>query len=311
LEESLLSQESIFTLDGILNINKPSGMTSFGVVARVRRLTGERHVGHAGTLDPDATGVLPVFLGKATRVVEFLMDNRKTYNAEIELGTATDSYDGSGKVVYRRDTSNITKNKIEQILTTFRGEIEQVPPMYSALKHQGQPLYRLARAGLSIERKSRTVKIYRLELISWKHPLVTLEIECSKGTYIRSLANDLGEALGCGAYLKGLTRTQYGIFDIKEAISLKQLEEACKREDWQKYFYPADSVLQNIGAINVDEAGETAIRTGNALNIAESGYNSRDISERHVRVYNREGRFLGILTRDKESENWRPKKVFI
>jgi tRNA pseudouridine55 synthase len=297
-------------LDGILNINKPSGMTSFGVVARIRHLTGERHVGHAGTLDPDATGVLPVFLGKATRVVEFLMDDRKTYRAEIELGTATDTHDRSGKIVYRRDASNITKNKMEQALTNFRGEIEQVPPMYSALKHQGQPLYRLARAGVSIERKSRAVKIYRLELICWKHPQITLEIECSKGTYIRSLTNDLGEALGCGAYLKNLTRTQYGIFDIKEAISLKQLEEACKREDWQKHLYPADSVLQDIGVLNVDEAGETAIRTGNTLNMTESGYNSRDISEKYVRVY-RDGRFLGILTRDKESENWRPKKVFI
>ena len=297
-------------MDGILNINKPSAMTSFGVVAYVKRLTGERHAGHAGTLDPDATGILPVFLGKATRVVEFLMDNRKTYHAEIELGTATDTYDGSGKVVYQGDTSNITKNKVEQALTTFRGEIEQIPPMYSALKHQGQPLYRLARAGVSIERKSRAVKIYRLELISWQRPLVKLEIECSKGTYIRSLANDLGKALGCGAHLKSLTRTQYGIFNINEAISLKQLEEGCKKGDWQKHLYPIDSVLQNIGAVNVDEEGETAIRTGNPLNIVENGYNSQDVSEKYVRVY-RDGRFLGILIHNKESGSWRPKKVFI
>jgi tRNA pseudouridine55 synthase len=310
LEKLLLSREGIFTLDGILNINKSSGVTSFGVVARVKRLTGERHAGHAGTLDPDATGVLPVFLGKATRVVEFLMNNRKTYRAEIELGMSTDTYDRSGKVVYQGDISNITKNKIEQILTTFRGEIEQVPPMYSAIKHQGQPLYRLARAGVSIKRKSRAIKIYRLELISWQRSLITLEIECSKGTYIRSLANDLGEALGCGAHLKSLTRTQYGIFSIKETISLKQLEEGCQRGDWQKHLYPIDSVLQDIGAVNVDEAGEAAIKTGNPLNMAESGYNSRDVSEKYVRVY-RDGHFLGILTRDKDSDSWRPKKVFI
>jgi tRNA pseudouridine55 synthase len=296
-------------LDGILNINKPAGKTSFGVVALVKRLTGERHTGHAGTLDPDATGVLPVCLGKATRVVEFLMDNRKTYRAVIELGKATDTYDGSGKVVYQGDSSSVDIHKIEPALETFRGNIEQTPPMYSALKHQGQPLYELARAGINIERKSRTVKIYRLELIAWQPPLLTLEIDCSKGTYIRSLANDLGEALGCGAYLKSLIRTRYGIFNIEEAISLAQLEEACKMGDWQKLLHPTDSVLQDMGVITVDEGGEAAIRTGSPLKREEN--TNDDAQGKYRRAYSRDGRFLGILKRDTDEGNWRPKKVFI
>jgi tRNA pseudouridine55 synthase len=294
-------------LDGIFNINKPAGRTSFGVVAAIKRLTHERRAGHAGTLDPDATGVLPICLGQGTRIVEFLMDTRKTYRAEVELGKATDTYDGSGKVTYQGDTSGIDISKVEQALARFRGNIEQIPPMYSAIKHRGQPLYRLARAGIAIQRKSRKVTIYRLDLISWQMPLVTLEIECSKGTYIRSLAHDLGEALGCGAYLKNLTRTRYGIFDIEHAVSLTQLEEACKKGDWQQYLYPIDSVLENIKTIEVDEGGEAAIKTGSFLKNVPSDNDE----EKYRRAYSKDGRFLAILTHDKDIGAWRPKKVFI
>jgi tRNA pseudouridine55 synthase len=290
-------------LDGILNINKPTGMTSFRVVALVKRLTGERHAGHAGTLDPDASGVLPVCLGKATRVVEFLMDNHKTYHAEIELGKATDTYDASGKVVAEKDSIGINKQQVEQTLENFRGEIKQTPPMFSALKHQGQPLYRLARAGIDVERKSRAVKIYRLELVDWEPPRVMLEIECSKGTYIRSLANDLGEVLGCGAHLKNLVRTRYGIFDIKDAITLEQLD----KNSWQQNLHPIDSVLQDMDAITVDEQGEAAIKTGSPLD----ENNPDSTSGKYRRAYNKDGRFLAIMTRDKDSSLWRPKKVFI
>ncbi|MDD5338834.1 MAG: tRNA pseudouridine(55) synthase TruB [Dehalococcoidales bacterium] len=298
-------------MDGILNINKPAGMTSFGAVSRVKRLTGEKHAGHAGTLDPDATGVLPIFLGKATRVVEFLMDDKKTYRAGIELGKATDTYDGSGKVIYQQDPKDIKRKQVEEVLKSFRGEIEQVPPMYSALKHQGQPLYRLARAGVNIERQSRKVNIYRLELLKYKAPLIELEIECSKGTYIRSLANDLGEKLRCGAYLKSLARTQYGIFSIEDAISLEGLEEAVKSGDWQQYLHPTDSVLQSMDSVTVDETGEAAIKTGSLLNNGETHYNGRGMGQKYLRAYGAGGRFLGILVQDKESGAWRPKKVFI
>jgi len=188
-------------VDGILNINKPAGMTSFRVVALVRRLSGERRVGHAGTLDPAATGVLPVCLGRATRVVKFLMDTTKTYRAEIELGIATDTGDASGQIVQKGDPFSISREALESALVSFCGSIRQTPPMYSAVKYQGKPLYRLARAGITVERKSRPARIYNLELVDWQPPVFTIEVACGKGTYIRTLASDLGQVLGCGAYL--------------------------------------------------------------------------------------------------------------
>ena len=172
-------------MDGILNVNKPPGMTSFDVVSIIKRLTREKRVGHAGTLDPMASGVLPVCLGRGTRVVEFLMDAHKVYRAQIELGMATDTYDAAGKVTRREDPSSIGRSRLEAALDSFRGRIRQIPPMYSALKHQGQRLYQLARAGVTVSRKSRRAVVYRLELIAFEPPLVTLEVECGKGTYIR------------------------------------------------------------------------------------------------------------------------------
>jgi tRNA pseudouridine55 synthase len=298
-------------LDGILNINKPAGKTSFGVVVMVKRLTGERRAGHAGTLDPDATGVLPVCLGRGTRVIEFLVDTTKTYRAVIELGKATDTYDAAGKITLQGDASGIDINKLDQSLESFRGAIRQTPPMYSALKHQGQKLYELARAGIDIERQSRPVKIFRLVLLDWQTPLVTLEIECSKGTYIRSLANDLGQAMGCGAYLKELVRTRCGIFNIEEAVSLPQLEESVQHRDWLQFLHPIDSVLQDLPSLIVDEAGEATIKTGSILKTEENRKITGDSRLGFCRVYSRDGRFLAILKRDSAEGLWRPKKVFV
>ena len=176
-------------MDGILNVNKPRDMTSFSVVARVKRIFLERKVGHAGTLDPQASGVLPVCLGQATRVIEFLFNETKTYHAEIELGVTTDTYDLTGKVLRNADSSAISRQTIELALAAFRGSIQQTPPMYSAIKHKGKPLYELARSGIEVERKSRKVRIDSLEIVGWQPPVVTLEIVCGKGTYIRSLAS--------------------------------------------------------------------------------------------------------------------------
>jgi tRNA pseudouridine55 synthase len=295
-------------MDGILNLNKPKGMTSFRAVAAVKRLTRERRAGHAGTLDPNATGVLPVCLGKATRVAEFLADAAKTYRAVIELGKATDTYDAVGKETFRGDISGMDIARLEKALEPFVGTIRQVPPMYSALKHKGRKLYELARAGIEIERKSRQVKIYRLELLEWKSPLVTLEIECSKGTYIRSIANDLGEGLGCGAYLKELTRTRYGIFNIRDAVPLPQLEQAVQKGDWQKILHPIDSVLQEMPALTVDETGEAAIKTGSP--VYASNY-KEEAGRGYCRAYSADGRFLAILKYDDTEKQWRPRKVFI
>ena len=301
------------TLDGILNINKPPGKTSFGIVAMVKRLSGERRVGHSGTLDPDATGVLPVCLGRGTRVVEFLVDTTKIYRAEIELGTATDTYDSSGKITQRGDPSKIDRAIVELALDAFRGSIRQTPPMYSAVKHRGKPLYKLARAGIEVERKSRTVKIHRLELVDWKPPVATVEVECSKGTYIRSLAHDLGQSLGCGAHLKSLVRTRCGLFDIKDAVSMSQLEEAFRHGYWEHFLYPVDIVLQDYNAVVMDDAAEEAMKNGSRV-VLEQG-NSQDNKsssrQKYCRAYSADGRFLGILRHVPDKGIWQPKKVLI
>ncbi len=300
-------------MDGILNIDKPPGITSFGVVARVKRLSGERHVGHTGTLDPDATGVLLVCLGRGTRIVEFLVDATKTYRADIELGTATDTYDSSGQVTQTGDPSGIDRAKLESALGAFRGLIRQTPPMYSAVKHQGRPLYKLARAGVEVERKSRPVTIHRLELIAWQPPSATLEVECSKGTYIRSLAHDLGQALGCGAHLTGLVRTRCGLFDISDAVSMPQLEESFRGAYWEHFVHPVDSVLRDFSAVVVDEAAEDTIRNGSPLAL-ECGNRQNDncsLRTQYCRAYSRDGRFLAILRHIPDKGIWQPKKVFI
>ena len=206
------------------------------------------------------------------------MDAHKVYRAVIELGVSTDTYDGAGKIVQKRDFSCITKDIFEIALESFKGKIQQIPPMHSALKHQGQPLYNLARAGITIERQSRPVTIYRLELIELQPPLVTLEIECSKGTYIRSLANDLGDKLGCGAYMKNLVRSAYGQFKIEDAVSPDQLKEAAERGDWQQYLHPIDSVLGDLPVVTVDAKSEEAIKTGNAPHLENMPRNGGQIS---------------------------------
>jgi tRNA pseudouridine55 synthase len=296
-------------LDGILNINKPSAMTSYGVVSVVKRLSGERRVGHAGTLDPAATGVLPVCLGQGTRIVTFLTAASKTYLAEIEFGIATNTFDATGEITQRGDSSSVDLDKLNSALASFRGTIRQIPPMYSALKHRGQPLYKLARAGINVERQSRTVTILRLELISWQPPVAKLEIECSKGTYIRSLAHDLGQNLNCGAFLKNLVRTRCGIFGIKDALSLIKLEEAFRLGYWERYLHPVDSVLQDLPALVVDDAAEADMKNGRMISVTGSG-EAVDYPK-YCRAYSQDGRFLGILSYLPEMRLWHPKKVFI
>jgi tRNA pseudouridine55 synthase len=298
-------------LDGILNIDKPAGQTSYSVVALVKRLSGERRVGHAGTLDPDATGVLPVCLGQGTRIVEFLITATKTYRAGIELGIATDTFDASGRITQRGDPSGIDLEIFQSALASFRGSIRQTPPMFSALKYRGQPLYKLARAGVNVERKSRTVEIHRLELISWQLPVVIIEIECSKGTYIRSLAHDLGQTLGCGAHLKSLVRTRCGIFDIKDAVSLEKLEEAFHSGYWEHFLHPIDIVLQDFPALVVNDVAGAAMRNGQSLNIPDSHNAYVAAGQRYCRAYSQDGHFLGILCYLPDKDLWQPKKVMI
>lgn len=295
-------------MDGILNINKPMDRTSFSVVAEVRRLSRERRVGHAGTLDAMAGGVLPVCLGKGTRVVEFLMDARKVYKARVRLGVATDTYDATGKTVQEGDASGISREQVMSALDTFCGSIMQTPPVYSALKYQGQRLYKLARAGIAVEVKSRPATVYRIEMLDFEPPLVTIEVECAKGTYIRSLAHDLGQLLGCGAHLEHLLRLKYGPFDISDAVSMERLGDAFEDNSWQALVYPIDTVLSQWSSVVVGDEQEQLIKHGGSV-VMEGEVNDAG-EESRCRAYNRDGCFIAILHFDPEKKQWQPEKVF-
>jgi tRNA pseudouridine55 synthase len=297
----------VTSVDGILNINKPRGRTSFSIVSLVRRLSGEKRVGHAGTLDPAATGVLPVCLGQARRVVPFLHDAAKLYRARIEFGVTTDSYDATGNITARADPSGISRQQLLSALSSFRGLIEQTPPMFSALKRGGRPLYELARAGIEVERKGRPVHIYRLELRYWRPPLATVEVECGSGTYIRSLAHDLGQSLGCGAHLKSLVRLKYGYFGIEDTVSLLKLEEGFRDGSWTRFIYPLDFVFQDWAAVVVDDAAADDIRNGRPVEIEPAGPQG---GADRLRAYNEDGCFLGLLRFNREKGRWLVGKVF-
>ena len=207
----------------ILNINKPAGWTSFDVVKKIRNQLNIKKVGHAGTLDPFATGVLLVCTGGATKKVEGLMNLKKEYIARIEFGKTTDSYDLTGTVLSEKDASSVTLDRICEHLEKFKGDVEQIPPMYSALKVNGERLYKLARRGEVVERKARKVTIYQMDVLDFNNPFLELRIVCSRGTYIRTIANDLGEMLGCGAYLVALTRARIGDFKLDDSFEVKDL----------------------------------------------------------------------------------------
>lgn len=295
------------SIDGILNVNKPEGKTSFNVVAWLKRLTREKHVGHAGTLDPIATGVLPICFGQATRVVQFLTESSKTYLAQIELGVITDTFDRQGKIIERGDPSSITVTQVKEALSSFQGVIKQVPPAYSALKHQGKRYHELARAGVSIKPKARQVEILSLELINYQLPLITVKVDCSKGTYIRSLAHDLGQYLHCGAHLKNLIRLRCGAFHIEDALHLPQIEDAFHKGTWKELLHPLDSPLSNWKTIIVDERNELAIRNGCSLPSDEAFFLP---TEKYCRAYNLDGHFIAVLCFIPEKKLWHPEKVF-
>lgn len=299
-------------VSGILNVNKPYGMTSYAVVAVIKRLSGERRVGHAGTLDPLATGVLPVCLGQGTRIVEFLMDATKTYEATIELGAATDTYDAAGKVTQTGDISGFTIADLTSTLASFRGEIEQVPPAYSALKYRGQPLYKLARAGIKVSPQKRPARIYELALVDWQPPLATVTVVCGKGTYIRSLAHDWGQVLGCGAHLKGLVRSRYGVFEIADAVPMTGLEDAFVQGYEHLFLYPVDTVLQHWSAIIVGAASSQVIRNGGFYPTGEAAGKARPewAEAGRCRVYTADGYFLAAMRFNQERGQWHPQKVF-
>jgi tRNA pseudouridine55 synthase len=295
-------------VDGILNVNKPSGITSMDLVRRVKRASGQKHVGHGGTLDPVATGVVPICFGQATRMMEYLIDSSKEYRAVVELGVTTDSYDSLGEITGRQETSGVTLEDIEQALESFKGVIQQVPPMYSALKKEGKRLYDLARAGIEVEREARRVTVYGIKLIDWSSPLVTLEVSCGRGFYMRSLAHDLGQAIGCGGHLKSLVRTRGGAFRIEDSLTLEQAEESFEDDTWRDVIHSPDVVLYNLRAIIVGKRVEDMIRNGRSLPPAIRIPRARP--DEKCRVYTVDGRFLAVLLFDSSIGQWRPEKVF-
>jgi tRNA pseudouridine55 synthase len=287
--------------DGILIIDKPAGLTSHDVVNRVRRATKIRQVGHTGTLDPMATGVLVVCLGQATRVSEYLLGHDKTYRATIRLGLETNTYDAAGEVIATHDV-NVDRTEVERALTHFVGEIQQVPPMYSAIKRDGQKLYELARQGIEIERAARSVIVHSIELRDYQAPDATIDVRCSAGTYIRSIAHDLGAALVTGGHVIDLRRTAAGPFTIEQAISLDAFETAAREDRWHTQLRPIDEALSDWPLAVIGEPDR--IRALNGAPIF-----SLKLTGTRCRAHDEHGNLIALLVFDQKMHWWRAEKV--
>ncbi len=286
---------------GFFNIDKPSGMTSHDVVDAIRRLVGERKVGHTGTLDPLATGVLVVAVGYATRLVEFMVHHDKTYRVVIRLGIETTTYDAEGEVVAEHPLPPLTVMDIERVLSRFRGSIRQRPPAYAAIRHRGKRLYEWAREGVQVHPKSRDVTIYELKLEAWEPPDVTLYVRCSAGTYIRSLAHDIGRALGTGGHVKALRRLSSGPFRIEDAVPLATLQ----RENWRDFLLPLDVAVQDWPRVDLTSEQARRVRHGQFLADVQV-FAEGEWARAYV-----DGRFVAVLRKDPARGVWRPKKVFL
>ncbi|MCL6430520.1 MAG: tRNA pseudouridine(55) synthase TruB [Anaerolineae bacterium] len=286
-------------------MDKPEGWTSHDVVARIRRLSGQRRVGHAGTLDPFATGVLLVCLGQATRVSEYLMESPKRYHAVIRFGAATDTYDVTGRVVEQTDELPPDLAAIEALLPRFTGRILQTPPPYSALKVGGQPAYRRARRGEAVRITPREVEVYELRVISWVPPDLELEVLCGRGTYIRSLAHDLGQAAGSAAHLRSLRRLAVGSFEVEQATPLAEIEAAFEADTWQELLFPIDEALLQYPALVVSREDVQRLLQGQPIQAAEARSGALH------RVYGPEGEFVALVEGDQTAGLWRPHKVLL
>ena len=293
---------------GILNLNKTQVDTSMNMVRQVKRWTRVKRVGHAGTLDPIATGVLPICFGQATRLMEFLVNGTKLYRAEFMLGVATDTYDAYGTTVSEADWTSVTRSQVEALLPSFVGTIQQQPPMYSALKREGKRLYELARAGVEVERPTREVTVYRLTLLEWAPPLITVEAECGRGFYMRSLAHDLGHALGCGAHLSNLTRLRAGPMRIEESVTPQEFEEAVNKDEWEELLQPPDAALVAMPPVAVESSAERLLRNGQAVSLLSAGVYVRHLESR--RAYTAQGHFLAVVRFNRAQNRWQPEKLF-
>ncbi len=292
-------------ISGVLVIDKPVGMTSHDVVQVVRRGTGIRRAGHTGTLDPRASGVLVVLVGPAVRLSEYVSASDKRYQAIIRLGESTHTYDAEGEIT-RREAVNITYEQIEEALTQFEGTVEQIPPAYSAKKINGKKAYELARKGVEVELEAKEIDVYHLELLEWDTPEAIIDVFCSSGTYVRSLANDLGDVLGTGGHLVGLRRTKSGEFALRDAVQLRRLEEAFENGDWYKYLIPAAEALSDWPSrvLSFDEVD--LVRHGHRIPVEEAPENPDD----WVRAISQQGELVALLEFAPEEMEWQPRKVF-
>ncbi len=292
-------------VNGIINVYKEKGYTSFDVVAKLRGVYHQKKIGHTGTLDPDAEGVLPVCLGKATKVCDLLTDKDKEYEAVLLLGKETDTQDISGKILAEAKVQ-ASEEEVERVIRSFIGAYDQIPPMYSALKVEGQKLCDLARKGITVERKARNVQIYGIEIEKMDLPEVTIRVHCSKGTYIRTLCHDIGEKLGCHGCMKSLIRTRVSAFSLEEAHRLSEIEE--KPTAW---IMPVDVVFSSFEKAVVSDQAEKLIVNGNRIS-QDYLLNMKDFCKTdRIRFYREDGSFIGIYEYKEETFDFKPVKLFL
>ena len=291
-------------IHGIINVYKEKGFTSHDVVAKLRGIVGQKKIGHTGTLDPDATGVLPVCLGKATKLCDLLTDKNKTYEAVLLLGKTTDTQDITGEVLEEKSTEALTEEKVREAIEGFIGDYEQIPPMYSALKVNGKKLYELAREGKVIERKARPVKILDIQILEIDLPKVRMEVSCSKGTYIRTLCHDIAEKLGCGGCMESLIRTRVSTFRIEDAKTLDEIETLKQEGKLAELLVPIDAMFPFYPKIPVKDDWKAFAKNGNPLDLKMLKEACGQDEETQVRLYDESGKFIAIY-------QWKEKKYHI
>lgn len=292
-------------VSGVLVIDKPVGMSSHGVVNAVREGTGIRRAGHTGTLDPRASGVLVVLVGPAVRLSEYVSASDKRYQAIIRLGETTDTYDGDGEVLTRSPVE-VTYEEIEEALKQFEGTVEQMPPAYSAKRIRGKKAYELAREGEEVELEPKEIDVYHLELLEWDPPEAIVDVYCSSGTYVRSLANDLGEVLGCGGHLVGLRRTKSGEFALRDAVPLRKLQDAFDNGDWYKYLIPAADALGDWPSRELSFEEVDLVRHGHRVPVE----NPPENPDHWIRAISQQGELVALMEYLPEEKEWQPRKVF-
>lgn len=297
-------------IHGILNVYKEKGYTSHDVVARLRKITKQKKIGHTGTLDPDAVGVLPVCLGKATKLCELLTDKDKTYETVLLLGKETDTQDISGKVLAEQRTEDLTEKEIKEAVLSFVGGYEQIPPMYSALKVNGKKLYELAREGKVIERKARPVTIYDIRILSVDIPRVRMSVTCSKGTYIRTLCYDIGRKLGCGGCMEELIRSRVSRFLLEDSMTLEEIEHKMQDGTLEESAVSVDAMFEDCPKAVVTEDGESMARNGNVLPVdaVETWENVSDGT--NIRLYDKEGHFIALYKWQEREAGYHLVKMF-